>query len=435
MDLITFRCSACNQGLKVPGDKVGRKVKCTKCGKILTIPAASQAGNPAKAPPPKKHFEDEDDEGGATYGVKDYQPQQEAAPPPRRPVEEEEDEDEDYDPDEVAEKDEELRRRLLGLDEGEEDEDDEGEEEEEERPKKAKRRGKAKLDPAAWGRARAGLTIAAIAAAVMAGAFLLHGIVIIIGVAAGNEYGKALVKVHPHYFPGASGELDKAKLMIALISGADSAQTGTVLLILSHVLTLAASVVMLVACVLCLGVPTRFGAKGLAVTTIVIAAVNIVTAVVFKLLPLFGAMSFILVPLLFGEVAMASANEERLMPMHLFWGGSPYLQVLLTAFIVLVSYLELVLFPVMLRSMAKLVKSEPMEENATSLIKLGLGQVFMQVAYQLLAMTGSSDVLLWILRVTYCLAAGFYVGQLAWFIVVMFKCRGAIQQALDWQDR
>jgi hypothetical protein len=71
MEVITFRCSSCNQGLKVPADTAGRRVKCTKCGTALTIPAASQPNTPganvAAAPAPAKKpwaDDDEDDSGG-----------------------------------------------------------------------------------------------------------------------------------------------------------------------------------------------------------------------------------------------------------------------------------------------------------------------------------------------------------------------------------
>src|SRR6185503_14507644 len=42
MSTITFTCYACNQVLKVGGDKAGKKAKCIKCGTILTIPAATE---------------------------------------------------------------------------------------------------------------------------------------------------------------------------------------------------------------------------------------------------------------------------------------------------------------------------------------------------------------------------------------------------------
>lgn len=79
MATITFRCSSCQQMLKVSADKAGKKVRCGKCGTILPIPA-SEADDHVKAapksPPPvseddidaeaeparRRKYEDDDDE-------------------------------------------------------------------------------------------------------------------------------------------------------------------------------------------------------------------------------------------------------------------------------------------------------------------------------------------------------------------------------------
>jgi hypothetical protein len=57
MGFITFQCYACQQVLKAGDDKAGRKVKCYKCGTVLTVPVASTTpGGPSpmgtKVPPP-----------------------------------------------------------------------------------------------------------------------------------------------------------------------------------------------------------------------------------------------------------------------------------------------------------------------------------------------------------------------------------------------
>src|ERR1700704_6395879 len=57
MELISFRCTSCNQGMKVGADKAGRRIKCTKCGTPLTIPSPQK-----EAPPPP--MEEEDDKKG-----------------------------------------------------------------------------------------------------------------------------------------------------------------------------------------------------------------------------------------------------------------------------------------------------------------------------------------------------------------------------------
>ena len=60
MEWITFRCTGCQQGLKIGADKAGRTVKCSKCGTVLTVPTTvnkAPAGDarptaPVEAPAP-----------------------------------------------------------------------------------------------------------------------------------------------------------------------------------------------------------------------------------------------------------------------------------------------------------------------------------------------------------------------------------------------
>src|SRR4029077_3733863 len=71
MELISFRCTSCNQGLKVGADKAGRKIKCTKCGTPLTIPS------PQREAPPPSEDEDDDKKGYAIASTPDVEPETE----------------------------------------------------------------------------------------------------------------------------------------------------------------------------------------------------------------------------------------------------------------------------------------------------------------------------------------------------------------------
>src|SRR5438132_6959068 len=68
MEFISFRCSACNQGLKISADKAGRKIKCTKCGTALVIPASSSA-QVAAAQSPARQVEQEEPNDKKGYGL------------------------------------------------------------------------------------------------------------------------------------------------------------------------------------------------------------------------------------------------------------------------------------------------------------------------------------------------------------------------------
>jgi hypothetical protein len=448
MDLITFRCSSCNQGLKVPADSAGRKVKCTKCGTSLTVPAASQAG-PASTPFAKKSLQEEEDEGGI-YRVAGMEAPPAAIPKPepapaaeaeedeedrRRGRRRDEDEDEEDDYDEQDEEDnwEELRRRLAGEDE-DEDEDEEEEDDEEGRPRKKKRPPRAKLDRNAFEKIRIGLMIAVVAVGLLVGSVLFHKIVILIGLFAGHHYGEIVQQIHPYEQqpPDETRTVDTMRLVISLVAEIKSYDAAKVLLIISQLFALFQGVVMIVACVFCITVPPRFGTKGLVITALAAAALNLILVFIFKLLPLFGAMKLVLVPLFGGELAMSQGNLDRVSgPIHLLWTGHPYIDVLLTIILLTLSYGELIIFPLFLRAIALQLKNEDLERSALALVRLGLAQIFAQLTYQIMAMTGTSDVLSVVLKVFYCLALAFFVWQLTWYILILIRSRAVIQEALE----
>src|SRR5262249_49575809 len=69
MEVISFRCTGCQQTLKVKAEYAGRKTKCKKCGTSLTVPEADSAAETAAAP--KKAAVADEEEGGGAYGFAD----------------------------------------------------------------------------------------------------------------------------------------------------------------------------------------------------------------------------------------------------------------------------------------------------------------------------------------------------------------------------
>jgi len=61
--MIRFRCQECGKKLKADDDIVGRKVKCTRCGKVEKVPPSDNLTkpNPAKTNPAKEDPAKEDD--------------------------------------------------------------------------------------------------------------------------------------------------------------------------------------------------------------------------------------------------------------------------------------------------------------------------------------------------------------------------------------
>jgi phage FluMu protein Com len=87
MASITFRCSSCEQMLRAGAEKAGKKVKCGKCGTIMTVPSdeveSAELIEPTSAAPPARG------RAPAPRDDVDF----EAGPPPRRRRHEE---DSDY---------------------------------------------------------------------------------------------------------------------------------------------------------------------------------------------------------------------------------------------------------------------------------------------------------------------------------------------------
>jgi phage FluMu protein Com len=44
MEPIRFRCSSCNQSLRIAGEKAGRKVRCTRCQTLIAVPVPGEDG-------------------------------------------------------------------------------------------------------------------------------------------------------------------------------------------------------------------------------------------------------------------------------------------------------------------------------------------------------------------------------------------------------
>ena len=243
MATISFPCYACNQVLKVGGDKAGKRGKCPKCGTMLTIPIASavEAAPPPAAPPRAAPPPVSQPAARVKPGV--------AAPAPlyAEPVD-----DEDF-PEPPA------RRRPR------EDEEEPAAEDED----YARRRGQG-FTPGA--RARVGLLVVFIAFCVIAGAFACDFIVYLIG-------SISLIGALTGSGGGGGGPEDLGKAALIIYRA-------------GAVLAVCGSLTALVGYVFCMIGPNKRGSMGIAIATLVVAFIGLVLAVIFKLLPAFGESGF-----------------------------------------------------------------------------------------------------------------------------------------------
>jgi hypothetical protein len=459
--MISFRCPACDRTLKVRADKAGRRARC-KCGAEVVIPRAvpeassiplseapaprAQAGEvgtiplspdkpspstprlavddgpaaPPPAPGPAAPPANDEDEEEGTYGLIEgfEKPAEEEKPKRRPPAKGEEDEEEPDEEDEekaAKEKEEEdeamrqRRKRLAG-----------------------QRRGP--TDPEPWQHVQKGLVFLAVAIGLWAGGFFLHQLFVFVGGMLPSQY--AYVASHELVFADdppvvdRGRRLDRTDFMLGLISGSDFFTMGKVLVFLALALVLAQLAMVAVGALVCLKVPKEFGARLQAQALIALAGVNFVILLVFQLLPLTGLIRYTMIPFLTPEVAMLEANTDRVDPIHVSWSGAPIVEI----FFALLFWLALLAQPVLiasfLRAVARSLKMESLEQTATGLIRLGAGTAFAWMAYLLLMGSGTSDVLLLVLRAVYLFTTVFFLGELIWLTLVLLRSRVGIEKVL-----
>jgi hypothetical protein len=158
--------------------------------------------------------------------------------------------------------------------------------------------------------------------------------------------------------------------------------------------------------------------------------VNILLVLMFKLLPIVGAISYVLVPVYVMELPMLSANFVRIEPLHSLWMHIPMLEMIFSIVVMLLAGFEPILCCAFLRAVAVSLRNEILEKKAIGLMRLGTGSLFFFLSYQLCSMAGTSTVLVGLLRVLYFLGSGFWLGFLFWFIIVLFQCRNVIAEEL-----
>ncbi len=412
MGVISFRCASCQQVLKVGSAKAGRRAKCTKCGKELTIPQASapaeekkkpEAAVPADQPKSSAFGEDDDDDGAAYTFINEPAPPEEAKPQKKKKGDDDEEEDE--------EQEEKSKDKT------------------EQKPRPVRRKIKKKTVQFAedWLKFQLALMLVFGGMCCWILAWVLHAVLILLGFLANSSYGLLVDQAAQ----AGAGEVRVMPLMVSLLAGADYADLGNVLLIIEQVINLVGGVAFLGAFCICLGVPNRFGTRGQAITLVTLSGLNLILGVVFKFLPVLGAISYTMVPLLAPEVAMNESNIDRVSPIHVFWSGAPFWEFFLTVLIQVLYFGEPIFFCIFLRAAALSMKDDEwLEPRAFMLLRLGFGQLFILLAFYLLSITGSSAVLRVVLFAAYILWRCFFLGFIIHYARIAFQAKKRVEYLL-----
>ncbi len=403
METITFACAACQHVLKVGADKAGRKSKCPKCGAPVTVPSAASAPAPAEnaiqeprlapletgpespaeaAEKKAEAYEFADDEGPKTYELKEAAETSSAVFTPSA--------------------------KTVTL----------------EGPGRRKGKRLAKITHARqWVRVGLGLQLIAAVLLVWLGAYLLYHLPLVLGMALGEEYAAQadvdrLVESSPQY--GGSPSLNYCTYAVTLVSGN---WWGTFMLWLvrfSQVIYFLMYFLLITGYVLCLVAPQRYGTRLQLTVLLVLAASNAFFSIFFRLLPMMGLYEYTILPVAVPEVVLIEMNAERIESIYTFWLNIPMLELYWALILNLMFYLEPAMIGVFLRAVAKGIRSDDLEEKAMRIMKMGFSQLYVQLAFMLIALCGTSSVLLMVLRFIYAIGMGFFIGQLIYTAVVCF---------------
>jgi ribosomal protein S27E len=385
MAFISFRCTSCNQGLKIGPDKAGRKIKCSKCGTVLVVPHAGTAEQPAPVPssePRPKAGEDEQDDI-KSYGML---AEPEAAEPPT----------EDAKAKKPQDKPPPLKRKLKTL-----------------------------SDLDLWEKVRTGLQVIMVGVYVWAGAVLFTVLLVILGIVNGPEYSEVVASAMTEKVNTPAGEVlapDMPTFLLTLITGTGFQGIGKTFYILAALLTLLQILIMIAGYAIAVKVPDRSGMPGQIKALLTLGGLNFLLVLIFKLLPALGVMSYVLVPYATPEVAMIDANIGRDPPLWVFWSSAPFWDMTLSVLFMCLFYAQPIFIGVFIWSIGLALREDPVIAHGQAVVNVSFGVAFALLAYYLLSMAGTSGVAMGVMRIIYALWTGFT-------IILLIRLPMALQSA------
>jgi hypothetical protein len=366
MEMPVFKCPSCQASVKYAKDKGGKRSKCPKCGTAFTLPKVGDNGEP----------QEHDDDGGH-YGVAFV--------------------------DDDAER--EKRETALAKKGG---------------PKKPTQRIRVRRknigDLDAWRKVYHGLLFLMIGACVWGGAYGLKMLVIFLGLIQGPEFGpNAALHLMPEdqaAIPGVRPDIDRASFFLSLLSGTDFFGTGRALMIISQILMFVVAALWMTGYGLSLPIENRMGTRGQLIFMFILSGTNLLLNIFLWLLPIVGAIRYVMVPYFAPEIVTHQVNTERVVPLHVQWSAIPTLEIILTLVVHAVNLLEPLMIGIFIWTIACMLRDDPMAQRALGYIKLGFGVLFIILVYHMYAVAGSSSVLLIFLRVIYVVWFAFQTGMI-----------------------
>lgn len=381
--------------MKFAADKAGRKAKCPKCAALFTVPASAN-GPPANP---------EDD--ASAYGVVIDRELEER----RRQVEEED-----------RKRQKELKKK---------------------KPPKIKKKFKSLPDEELWEKVHFGLLFIFLGTCVWAFSHLLTGMWVSLGTVEFRDYGrmaneqieKSMRERQERGEPpipedGRFWEFSQFHFLAAIAAGRGFASFAKFCMVVNLILYPIQLILWFVGCILCLPVPRHHGALGQLIFMMVLGAINALIFLFFRLIPITGLYRYYLIPYFIPEVMFTEYNMERVYPFFMLWSGSPFWESLLAIVLQFLYFLQPIVGAIFLWSCATMLKASRVEENGASVTVNGLGQYFIWLSFLMIALCGTTPVLVTVLRVLYILWYGFLMMFIVRYALLTWRCRDLLYSRL-----
>jgi hypothetical protein len=396
----------CKHAMKFSAEKAGKRAKCPKCDAIVLVEAEAETPKEAEPAPdvaaaPVVKAVDEEDDSTAAYGV--------FADPEL----------------------EEIKRKRQEESEGRK-------KKERKKLPKMLRKMKAIPDAESWNKVRIGLLFTFIGVCIWIFTHLGQGSYVVLGKVEFPEYANTVaenleVRGGDEDFPepGHFWDVDEVNLYLGMIAGRDVRGYARVMLTLASVFYLLQALAWGIGSAISLSVPRRYGTLGQLITSMVLAFFNFFIMVFFKLLPVLGVLSYVMIPFVTPELVILEYNMERSLPIHVLWSAAPFWENFLNLIFKFLFYLQPTLGCVFLWSVGMAIKNENIEQRAKGLTQMSLGTFFILFCFHMLSLCGSSPVLVNVLRVFYWVWFCFLFLFMLQYASVILKCRAVLYDKIN----
>jgi hypothetical protein len=226
-------------------------------------------------------------------------------------------------------------------------------------------------------------------------------------------------------------EFSTYHLLVAMAAGRGFAGFAKFCLIVNLILYPIQVLLWLLGCILCLPVPRHHGTLGLLITFMVLAGFNLLFYFFFRLLPTTGLYRYYLIPYFIPEVMFTEYNMDRVYPFFMLWSPSPFWESILAIFLQFIYFLQPIIGVIFLWCCATTLKATRVEDNANGVAMTGFSQYFLWLAFVMIALCGTTPVLVWVLRVLYVMWYSALMMFIVRYALLTWRCRDLLESRLN----